>query len=117
MFPVDRALLIINRAAGTGQGESTVQRLTSLFKEGLAELPEVRVKLVDDHATARDCAAQFVSSSEAPALVVAGGGGGTLRAVIEGVCRSSTVRVGSLRMGSGKVYSGTFRLVARRRVV
>jgi diacylglycerol kinase family enzyme len=108
MFPVDRALLIINRAAGTGQGESTVQRLTSLFKEGLAELPEVRVKLVDDHATARDCAAQFVSSSEAPALVVAGGGGGTLRAVIEGVCRSSTVRVGSLRMGSGNVLARQF---------
>ena len=105
MFPVDRALLIINRAAGTGQGESTVAQLSSLFKQ----MPcDVRVELVNDHATARACAAQFVSSSEGQALVVAGGGGGTLRAVIEGVFGSSTVRVGALRMGSGNVLARQF---------
>ena len=108
MFPVGRALLIINRAAGTGQSESTVEQLSSLFKERLGELSEVRVELVDDHATARDCASRFISSSESPALVVAGGGGGTLRAVIEGVCHNSTVRVGSLRMGSGNVLARQF---------
>ena len=108
MFPVDRALLIINRAAGTGQGESTVEQLNSLFKESLAELSEVRVELVGDHTTARDCAAQFISSSQVPALVVAGGGGGTLRAVIEGVFGNSTVRVGALRMGSGNVLARQF---------
>ena len=108
MFPVDRALLIINRTAGTGQGESTVEQLNSLFKESLAELSEVRVELVDDHATARACAAQFISSSQVPALVVAGGGGGTLRAVIEGVFGNSTVRVGALRMGSGNVLARQF---------
>ena len=109
MFPVDRALLIINRAAGTGQGESTVEQLTSLFRETLRELSEVRIELVNDHATARACAAEF-SSASAQALVVAGGGGGTLRAVIEGICdsRSSTVRVGALRMGSGNVLARQF---------
>ena len=108
MFPVDRALLIINRAAGTGQDESIVERLTACFKESLAELSEVRVELVDDHATACACAAQFVSSSEGRALVVAGGGGGTLRAVIEGVFSNATVRVGALRMGSGNVLARQF---------
>jgi diacylglycerol kinase family enzyme len=108
MLPVDRALLIINRAAGTGQAETTVERLSSLFKESLAELSEVRVELVIDHAAAHACAAQFISSSQAPALVVAGGGGGTLRAVIEGIWGSSTVRVGALRMGSGNVLARQF---------
>jgi diacylglycerol kinase family enzyme len=108
MFPIDRALLIINRAAGAGQGESTVERLSACFQESLAELSEVRVELVTDHATARACAAQFIASSDAAALVVAGGGGGTLRAVIEGVLRSSTVRVGALRMGSGNVLARQF---------
>ena len=110
MFPVDRALLIINRTAGTGQDEFTVEQLSSLFKQTLGELSEVRIELVNDHATTRDCAAQFISSSDAPALVVAGGGGGTLRAVIEGVCesRNSAVRVGALRMGSGNVLARQF---------
>jgi diacylglycerol kinase family enzyme len=110
MFPVDRALLIINRAAGSGQGDLTVGRLTTLFRQTLRELSEVQVELVNDHATARTCAAQFSSASAAPALVVAGGGGGTLRAVIEGICdsQSSTVRVGALRMGSGNVLARQF---------
>ena len=107
MFPVDRALLIINVTAGTGQDESTVEQLSSLFKQTLSG---ARVELVNDHAAARACAAQFIASSEAAALVVAGGGGGTLRAVIEGVCesRNSAVRVGALRMGSGNVVARQF---------
>src|ERR671923_1812687 len=83
MHPVERALLIINRNSGTGQGELLAAKLTSLFKQGLAELSHVRVESVSDHAAARACAAEFISESEAPALIVAGGGGGTLRAVIE----------------------------------
>ena len=108
MFPVDRALLVINRTAGAGQDESTVEQLTSLFKLTLGELSEVRIELVTDHPSARDCAGQFISSSDAPALVVAGGGGGTLRAVIEGVYDYRSVRVGALRMGSGNVLARQF---------
>ncbi len=110
MFPVERALLIINRTAGTGQGESIAQKLTARFKQGLDGLSQVKVELVSDHAAARACAAGFISESEAPALVVAGGGGGTLRAVIEGVWDSSPerVRVGALRMGSGNVLAKQF---------
>jgi len=112
MFPVERALLIINRAAGIGEGETIAERLGLLFEEGLAGVARIRVELVGDHPAARACAAEFLSESEAPALVVAGGGGGTLRAVIEGICESrgaaERVRVGALRMGSGNLLARQF---------
>ena len=85
IFPVERALLIINRTAGTGEGDAIADKLTLLFKQGLEGLSQVQVELVNNHAAARACAAGFLSESEAPALIVAGGGGGTLRAVIEGI--------------------------------
>lgn len=114
MLPVQRALLIINRTAGTGQSESTLENLTSLFKEHLHKLSAVRVELVSNHNDARVCAARFISESDAPAFVVAGGGGGTLRAVVEGICTSAEVpgpervRVGALRMGSGNLLAKQF---------
>jgi len=114
MLPVQRALLIINRIAGTGQSESTLAGLTSLFKENLPELSDVRVELVTNHSDARTCAARFIIESGAPAFVVVGGGGGTLRAVVEGICSSAAVpapervRVGALRMGSGNLLAKQF---------
>ena len=115
MFPVERALLIINRTAGTGQGDAITEELTLLFKRGLDQLGQVRVEQVSNHADARACAAEFVSESEAPALIVAGGGGGTLRATIEGICDvceelpgPQHVRVAALRMGSGNVLAKQF---------
>src|SRR5688572_10455640 len=108
MFPVKKALLIINRKAGTGQGDTVAEKLTSLFRQGLDQLSNVKVELVSNHADARACAAAFFSACEAPAFVVAGGGGGTLRATIEGICDARVsgelpgpqqVRVATLRLG------------------
>lgn len=114
MIPVERALLIVNRTSGTGHGEAIADNLSLRLKRGLEDLARVRVERVSDHAAARACAAEFVAESEAPALVVAGGGGGTLRAVIEGLCSTSglpapqRVRVAALRMGSGNVLAKQF---------
>ena len=108
MFPVARALLIINRTAGAGQDEASVAQLTSLFRRELGELRDVQIELVGNHADARACAARFCAASDTQALIVAGGGGGTLRAVIEGISGSSAVRVGALRMGSGNVLARQF---------
>ena len=109
-----RALLVINRTAGTGQSALTVEKLSSLFNERLAGLSQVRVELVSSHPDARARSTEFISESVAPALIVAGGGGGTLRAVIEGICTSAElpgperVRVGALRMGSGNLLAKQF---------
>jgi diacylglycerol kinase family enzyme len=117
MFPIKRALLIINRNAGAGQCDAIAEKLALHFKDGLDQLSDVRVELVSNHAAARACTAEFISESEAPALVIAGGGGGTLRATIEGICDSRRsdevpgpehVRVAVLRMGSGNVLAKQF---------
>lgn len=117
MFPVRRALLIINRTAGTGYGDAIAEKLTLQFRHGLEQLADVRIELVSNHADARASSAEFISESEAPALVIAGGGGGTLRATIEGICDSRVseelpgpqqVRVAALRMGSGNVLAKQF---------
>jgi diacylglycerol kinase family enzyme len=117
MVPVDRALLIINRTAGTGQGEVIAGKLGSIFREDLSVLKQVQVELVSDHASARACAFEFLRESEAPAVIVAGGGGGTLRAVIEAICSThdsrplpgpGRIRVGALRLGSGNVLARQF---------
>ncbi len=117
MSSVERALLIINRTAGTGQSELIAEKLSLLFKEGLVSLKQVQVELVSNHEAARACTARFIRESEGPAVVVAGGGGGTLRAIIEGICGTydskplpgpDRVRVGALRMGSGNVLARQF---------
>lgn len=117
MFPVERALLVINQAAGVGHHEAVASKLSSMFKEGLGERTQVQVELVSDHPAARACATRFMRGSEAPAVIIAGGGGGTLRAVIEGICGEDAstslpgperVRVGALRMGSGNLLAKQF---------
>src|SRR5260370_24411379 len=116
MLPAKRALLIINRTAGVGN-DVVAQKLKSMFEESLSGRLEVKVELVSGHRTARDCAAEFMRSSDAPSVIFAGGGGGTLRAVIEGICSEHSsgplpgperVRVGALRMGSGNVLAKRF---------
>ena len=72
MSSVERALLIINRTAGTGQSELIAEKLSLLFKEGLVSLKQVQVELVSNHEAARACTARFIRESEAPAMVVAG---------------------------------------------
>ena len=109
-----RTLLIVNRSAGTGHGQAVVDRLGAMLGGGSEEL---RVEVVEDHPTARARANEFLRASETPAVVVVGGGSGTLRAVIEGLCEESEagelpgperVRVGALRMGSGNPLARQF---------
>jgi hypothetical protein len=115
--PVERSLLIVNRASGTGHGRTVVDKLRRTLAGSLGECGTLRVEMVDDHPSARRCAGEFLAASDAPALVIAGGGSGTLRAVIEGLCEESPggrppgrerVLVGALRMGSGNPLARQF---------
>jgi diacylglycerol kinase family enzyme len=117
MSLVERSLLIVNRASGTGHSRAVVEKLRETLARSLGERVTLRVGMVDDHLSARTCAAEFLAASGAPALVIAGGGSGTLRAVIEGLCGASAggrppgrerVLVGALRMGSGNPLARQF---------
>jgi diacylglycerol kinase family enzyme len=120
-------LVLLNRSAGTGHAESLAGQLADSLREGYGAPLEVSKKVLDDHPGVRSAAAAFVASGR-PALVVAAGGGGTLRAVVEGVMDAfpdapppESVLLAGLRMGSGNVvarYLGVPRdpLVAARQV-
>ncbi len=117
MVVAERILLIVNRSSGVGHGHTTVEELRATLSELSGEQAALQVEVVEDHGAARARANEFLAASEAPALIVAGGGGGTLRAVIEGLCEGSEagrlpgrerVLIGALRMGSGNVLARQF---------
>ena len=105
-------LVLLNRSAGTGHAESLADQLADAFREGYGAQLEVSKKLLDDHPGVRAAASAFVASAR-PALVIAAGGGGTLRAVVEGVMDAfpdappppESVLLAGLRMGSGNVVA------------
>ncbi len=117
MPTIKRALFIANRISGTGHGSALLEKLSESLKRGLSAATSLEVEYVDNHASVRSISSAFLNSESAPALIVAGGGGGTLRAVVEGVCDGCTagllptaerVRIGALRMGSGNVLAKQF---------
>lgn len=114
---VKRVLLVINQSSGAGHCESVAGRLRATLAEVLGSRVDLHTELVTDHAQAKACVRAFLSDGDAPAALIAAGGGGTLRAVIEGICQGRApgalpghdrVRVGALRMGSGNEVARHF---------
>lgn len=111
---IERALLVINKSSGTGKTEEKAKALGDYLAEALGDGIETFTEVVDDHPAVSNVTRGFLSASEAPGLVIAGGGGGTLRAVVEAICEgcqpgklpgAGRVRVATLRMGSGNVLA------------
>ncbi|GAC1672318.1 MAG: hypothetical protein PVS3B2_14170 [Candidatus Dormibacteraceae bacterium] len=110
---VERLLLLVNRSSGTGHRPALVDKLTSELWRVAGPVPDLDVEVVDDHPAARRVARGFVASSPRPAALIVAGGGGTLRAAVEGVCDNAgrvlpgagRIRLGALRMGSGNVVA------------
>jgi hypothetical protein len=107
------ALLILNRASGTGHPAEFADQLGKALQSGYGSALEIGTVVVDDHPGARSAAAHHASAAPRPSLIVAAGGGGTLRAVVEGVLEAfpaappgpALVRLAALRMGSGNVVA------------
>ncbi len=108
------ALLILNRASGTGHTAQIVDQLSDALRSGHGSKLEVEAMVVDSHPEARSAAAEFAKFGSRPSLLLAAGGGGTLRAVVEGVMdafpsappTAEVLRLAALRMGSGNVVAG-----------
>jgi|SRR5579864_799640 len=107
------ALLVLNRAAGTGHAQDDAGRLAGALRKGHGGVLAVETAVVDDHPSARASTARFAATAARPSLVVGAGGGGTLRAVVEGVMDAfpdappgaEMVCLAGLRMGSGNVIA------------
>lgn len=110
---IDRVLLVVNRAAATGHGAAAVEALRDLLADALGRAAAPIVEAVEDHAAARAGVRAFLRESGAPAAVIAAGGAGTFRAVVEAACEDGLpggdrVRVSALRMGSGNALAKHF---------
>ncbi len=112
------ALVILNRASGTGHPDQLADQLSSALESGYGSSLEIHSVVVDDHPEARSAAAHHAAGSPRPSVVVVAGGGGTLRAAVEGVLEAfpvtppgpDVVRLGALRMGSGNVVARSLRI-------
>ncbi|HSS61106.1 MAG TPA: diacylglycerol kinase family protein [Candidatus Limnocylindrales bacterium] len=104
-----KVLVVLNRASGVGHAAGIADDLASALRAGYAGTLDVAIEVVDDHPQARRVAAAFVESAPLESLLVAAGGGGSLRAVVEGGLGSAAsihaVRFAALRMGSGNVVA------------
>src|SRR5919109_5635658 len=109
----ERVLLLFNRASGTGHSKRLFSGVENAFRENAGAGYEVSTATVDSHPSARRLTREFFCASRDGSAVIAGGGGGTLRAVVEGICDASPtslpgrerIRVGALRLGSGNVVA------------
>ena len=110
---VDRVLLLVNRSAGTGHRTAFAEQLGNELRKATGPVANLDVEVVDDHPAARSLAREFLAASRRPGALIVAGGGGTLRAVVEGVCENAgerlpsadRIRIGALRMGSGNVVA------------
>jgi diacylglycerol kinase-like protein len=107
------ALLVLNRASGTGHPVSAADQIARALQSGYGSPLQIQTVVVDDHPEARSAAASYAAAAPRPSLILAAGGGGTLRAVVEGVLEAfpaappgpELVRLAALRMGSGNVVA------------
>ena len=107
------ALVILNRASGTGHPAVLAETLGNALRSGHGSELDLETIVIDSHPDARSAAAEFARFAARPSLLLAAGGGGTLRAVVEGVMDAfpstrpteDAVRLAALRMGSGNVVA------------
>ena len=101
-------LLAINAAAGTGNTLALGRNLAEILRKRLGDEYHVKLHRAEGHEAIRNSAWAFARRHPEDAVIIAGGGGGTLRAVIEGVGIEKPIknlRLGALRMGSGNVIA------------
>jgi diacylglycerol kinase family enzyme len=106
-----RVHLLVNEASGTGHDASVVSGMRRILERAF---PHVTASVVSDHPGAAAEARRLASDSGPPSTIFVGGGGGTLRGVIEGIAATSEgnglpgsdrVRIAALRMGSGNLLA------------
>ena len=107
-----KLLLAMNISAGTGHDPALGREMARTLRQRLGAGHSVRLGFGRGHEEIRRRTCEFACTHQSDSVIIAGGGGGTLRAVIEGVGDSTSngklpatnkMRIGALRMGSGNV--------------
>lgn len=117
---VERLLLLINTASGTGHPRSVVERLRDVLTSSLGQR-HFEIACAVDHDEVKRLSREFVARTSGTCALVVGGGNGTLRAAIEGIADAAgdgsgheaaglpdRVVVGALRLGSGNLFARQF---------
>ncbi len=109
-----KLLLTINTSAGTGHDPALGREMVRTLRQRLGAEHSVQLGWGRGHGEIRRQTSEFARQNKHDSVIIAGGGGGTLRAVIEGVGDSTgtgnlpaaeQLRIGALRMGSGNVIA------------
>ena len=109
-----KLLLAINTSAGMGHDRTLGHEMARTLRQRLGSGHSVQLSWGRGHEEIRRHVSEFARQNKHDSVIIAGGGGGTLRAVIEGVGDSAgtgklpaanQLRIGALRMGSGNVIA------------
>jgi diacylglycerol kinase family enzyme len=115
---VKSALLVINRTSGTGRTPGDVDCLRTAFYHLFASIPNCIFVVTNSHDEVVRQTRDFLTSAPGPHFLLAGGGGGTNRALVQGlmeqvekgIIQLKDVQISSLRLGSGNVVPRYFGL-------
>ncbi|MEM7345000.1 MAG: diacylglycerol kinase family protein [Chloroflexota bacterium] len=119
MLPVvESALCIVNQPSGSGRTQADIKYLQQLFNEKFETVPRRIFTVTNTHEIVVQRTRQFLASHPGPYLLLSGGGGGTNRAVVQGLLEMveagsvdlNQVRVSTLRLGSGNLLPRQFDL-------
>ena len=115
---VKSVLLVVNRTSGTGRTPDDVDCLRTVFHHLFASIPNRIFVVTHSHDEVVRQTRDFLTSAPGPHFLLAGGGGGTNRALVQGlmeqvekgIVRLEDVQISSLRLGSGNVVPKYFGL-------
>ncbi len=111
-------LLVVNLTSGAGRTRDDVDCLRTAFHHLFASIPNRIFVVTDSHDEVVRQTRDFLTSAPGPHFLLAGGGGGTNRALVQGlmeqiekgIVRLEDVQISSLRLGSGNVVPKYFGL-------
>ncbi len=106
-------VILANQSAGLGDAGALLAELCAGFRQILGN-SRVDSVVLNGHPAIREHAARAMAAATGPIALIAAGGGGTLRAVVEAVCAHhplglpeppGQLRIAALRLGSGNVLA------------
>ena len=115
---IESALFVVNRPSGNGRTTEDLERLQSTFHDCFAPIANRVFEVTEGHDEVLDLTRDFLASFRKPCFLLSGGGGGTNRALVQGLLEKvekGTIRLGdaqvsSLRLGSGNLIPKYFGL-------